>query len=384
MKSPVCINDIFCQDSAIDSLQQAYAAGRMAQSYIFAGKDGVGRAAAARLWAKMLLCENPVKIRKEDKQWTDCCGKCPSCLLMDSGNHPDYKRVYKELLEFTKEGKGKGEPSQMPVDVIREFLIDKVASSPQMGRWVVFVVEEAEKVNVNSQNAMLKALEEPPAHCVIILLSNRPDAFLPTILSRCRLIRFGDIDRSKLAAVLKENGVSAPQAAFLASFCEGSLGQALTMSSLQHKDVSAYDIKRQLVEKLAELTLGDALDIAEWMTAAVKTLSSGMQEQQDYGNASDITRRARRCLIRMVITVLVDVMRASLGQNQDVVNSDQLGLIQKIAAKTDPETAAKGVLTAANKLSWIDSNVNEKLIFEGLLLNLTNSDILSPLLLDDR
>ena len=186
------LREIFCQDKAIDSLQRAYAAGRMAHAYLFAGDDGVGKLTTAKSWAKMLLCEDKQTL-SDDPAFMDSCGACHSCQLFEDGGHPDFRPIYKELVQFTKKGKWKKTPVDMPIDVIREFLIDKVANRPTQGQFVVYVMDEAEKVNAASQNALLKILEEPPSYCVIILLCSRLDKMLPTTLSRCQSIRFGQV-----------------------------------------------------------------------------------------------------------------------------------------------------------------------------------------------
>ena len=108
----------------------------------------------------------------------------------DAGSHPDFNHVYKELLEFTEEGKDKKTPISFPIDVVREFVIAKASSKPTLSERKIFVVSEGEKLQDAAQNCLLKTLEEPPAYCFIILLCSRLDKLLPTIKSRCQIIRF--------------------------------------------------------------------------------------------------------------------------------------------------------------------------------------------------
>jgi DNA polymerase-3 subunit delta' len=188
------LKDIHSQDSAIAGLQRSFASGRMAHAYLFVGPDGVGKRATAQAWARMLLCHNRIEKKTKGVSFADSCGQCRSCKLFDAGTHPDYKLIVKELRKYTKEGKDKDPPLEMPVDVIREFVIDKVANKPVESEFSVFVIDEAEKVNSSSQNAMLKVLEEPPSFCVLILLCSRLEQMLPTTKSRCRIIRFGPVE----------------------------------------------------------------------------------------------------------------------------------------------------------------------------------------------
>ncbi|MDD5459854.1 MAG: hypothetical protein PHF37_10735, partial [Phycisphaerae bacterium] len=164
------LREIYCQDNAISLLQRAYSSARVPHAYVFAGRDGIGKLTTAKAWAKMLLCE---ETGDRVEGLVDSCGECKSCKLFESDSHPDFNLIYKELREFTKDGKGKAAPVEMPIDVIREFLIEKVSNRPTESARRVFIVTEAEKLNPASQNALLKVLEEPPAYCSIILICTR-------------------------------------------------------------------------------------------------------------------------------------------------------------------------------------------------------------------
>ncbi len=197
------LKEIFCQDKAISILQRGFAANKMPHSYIFSGVEGVGKFKTAREWAKLLLCKSAVM----ENGFADSCGRCQSCRLFEAGSHPDFNLVYKELLEFTKDNKGKKTPVDLAIDVIREFLIDKVSTRPTLSQRRVFVVSEAERLNTASQNCLLKVLEEPPEYCTIILLCTRMERLLPTIKSRCQMIRFALIDEKRIIEKLKEAGL---------------------------------------------------------------------------------------------------------------------------------------------------------------------------------
>ena len=370
------LKEIFCQDRAIDSLQRAYAAGRMPHAYIFAGDDGVGKFTTARSWAKMLLCENKQTV-SDDPAFTDSCGACHSCQMFDAATHPDFRPIYKELVQFTKNGKNKKTPVDMPIDVIREFLIDKVANRPTQGQFVVYVMDEAEKLNTESQNALLKILEEPPSYCVIILLCSRLDKMLPTTLSRCQSIRFGQVAEDRIIERVSSDGIVPTEAVFWARFSQGSLGRATAWAQLEIKDADAYALKTELIEKIASLELSDAVDAAEWMGKTAKKIAAAWTSSSDNVSTTDITRRAQKGLIRMVACLFNDVMKAASDTSGSWVNQNQQDCVSALTQKIDVETAAANVELCYRMHRWVDSSVNEKLIFEQLLLNLSNSDILT-------
>lgn len=370
------LSEIVCQDKAIGTLQRAYAAGRMPHAYLFSGQDGVGKFTTARAWAKMLLCQNRLQ-RPGQTPFFDSCGACDSCRLFESGGHPDFQPIYKELITFTKEGKNKTTPVKMPVDVIREFLIDKIATRPQMGQHIIYVIQEAEKVNDSSQNAMLKILEEPPTFCVIILICSRLETMLPTTLSRCHMVRFGPIDTSTIIRKLAEIGVQEPENAYWANFSEGRLGLAIEWASLKVKGDRPYQIKCQMLERLARATLPDTLELAEWMCTAAKQIGKAWSSTRENISTTDINRRAQSGLIQMVILALTDALKLHVGVSEPLVNADQPAVIRQFADQYEPEMLSLLISRMVDLCRWVEDSVNEKLIFEQVLLNLTHSDIIS-------
>jgi hypothetical protein len=132
-----------------------------------------------------------------------------------------------------------------------------------------------------------------------------------------------------------------------------------------------------LVEKIAALELADAIDTAEWMGKTAKKIAAAWTEKLDTVSTTDINRRAQKGLIRMIACLFSDVMKLDSGQSDALVNLDQTGPVHVLAQKIDAETAARHVELCYRMHKWIDSSVNEKLIFEQLLLNLANSDILN-------
>jgi DNA polymerase-3 subunit delta' len=370
------LKDIFCQEKAIELLQRAYAADRCAHAYIFAGLEGVGKYTTARQWAKLLLCEHPVVGTQGTEPFADSCGVCESCALLEANAHPDYAHIYKELLEFTKEGKGRAAPVELPIDVVREFLIAQVSARPTLSGRKVFVVSEAQKLNPNSQNALLKVLEEPPSYCTIILLCTRLEELLPTTKSRCQIVRFGPIDEAHVTDRLSAMGMDSQRSRFLARLAQGSLGQAREWATLDQAGASLFDVKRQIVASIIQMRLADALDLADQFLAAAKSLAAVWVDLDKAVSKSDINRRACKTVLQIVISVFHDVMMLQVNPQHPLIHADQDKQIRQLADRLDAEQAAKMVGEGAEALRWIEANVNEKLIFERLLLRTCRSAII--------
>jgi len=367
------IKEIFCQDKAIGILQSALARGRVPHAYIFAGIEGVGKYTTAREWAKVLLCDKPTVEAGRGGDFADSCGSCQSCQLFEGGSHPDFNHVYKELVKFTEDGKGKEPPVDLPIDVVREFLVAKVSTRPTLSHRKVFVVSEAERLNNRSQNALLKVLEEPPEYCCIILLCTRMEKLLATTKSRCQTVRFGPVAEEKIVEKLKEIGIEPTTARYFARLGQGSLGRPCQWATLELAGVQLYQTKRQLLESLANCKYADTLKLAQWVLDQTKAIAAGWFELDKSTSKTDISRRARKTLVHMVISALHDAMNLNISRSDTLANFDQQNRIEALARHFDCEHAAEKVDLCYETLRWIDASVNEKLIFERLLLNLAAS-----------
>ena len=368
------LKEIFCQDKAIGILQRAFACGRMPHAYIFSGLEGVGKFKTACELSKLLLCKEPVKEKTGSGEFADSCGRCGSCKLFKAGSHPDFNLIYKELLEFTKDNKGKKTPVDLPIDVIREFLIDKVSMRPTLSKSKVFVVSEAERLNAFSQNSLLKVLEEPPEYCFVILLCNRLEKLLPTTKSRCQIIRFAPIDEEIIIGKLRETGIGQKQAQYFARLAQGSLGQACRWANLELADANLYQMKEDLVVSVSTFEYVDALELAQRFLDEGKSIAAASAKLEAATSKTDINRRASKTLIRIVISALQDAMKLGLEADKNIINFDQKEKITKLAGRFSAEQIAGKISNCYEALRWIDASVNEKLIFEQLLLNLAVSD----------
>ncbi|MEQ8661151.1 MAG: DNA polymerase III subunit delta' [Gammaproteobacteria bacterium] len=178
---------------AWDDLSRRHAAGRLGHAFLVAGRSGLGKRALAQAFAERVLCEGA----DGAPAGSSACGRCRSCLLIASGNHPDLKRVAPEE-----------ERKSIGIEQVRELLAFFALTS-HYGRHKVVLIEPAEAMTTAAANALLKMLEEPPGNALLVLVSHRPGQLLPTILSRCQKVTIRTPDwttcRAWLAACRRDN-----------------------------------------------------------------------------------------------------------------------------------------------------------------------------------
>jgi DNA polymerase-3 subunit delta' len=218
------------QDRAVRTLRSSIATGRVHHAWIFSGPAGVGKFTAAMGFAALLL--DPATGSGSDDPPADGAVQ----RLIASGNHPDLHVVRKERAAVSRDADvRKRKQTNIPLDVLREFLLEPAALARVMpgdspaGK--VFIVDQAELIDVGGQNALLKTLEEPPAGTVIILVTSQEDRLLPTIRSRCQRAAFAALDESSMEAWLVRSGLATPPGMrpWVLSYAGGSPGVAQTI-----------------------------------------------------------------------------------------------------------------------------------------------------------
>ena len=372
------LSEIFCQDKAVNTLTRAFETGRIPHAYIFEGIDGIGKYTTALAWSKLLLCKSPIKNDAPSSPQrgfaATSCGKCPSCLAFEVDSHPDFHHIYKELLKLNSDAnKRKRQALDLPVDVIRDFLVDKVQLKPSLSESKIFIVSEAEKLNTESQNLLLKTLEEPPNKSFIILLCTKLDNLLPTTKSRCQIVHFGPLDEEKIIEYLTEKDVNKQEAKFWARLTGGSIGQADLFSKLAP---SFYGIKKELLDRFSKFQSADAVDFAQWLNSASSAPSESWQKLKGDTSKSDLTRQAKRAIVSILISAFTDAMKISFAGAEKMTNFDQPQQIKRLAERFGPEACAGIIELCYETVRFIDASVNEKLVFEHLLLNCADYDII--------
>ena len=177
--------DVVGHKNIIKYIQNAVTADAVSHAYILNGERGSGKKLLANLFAMSLQCEN----RDEDG---DACGKCRSCRQAVSGNQPDIIRVMHE------------KPNTISVDDIRVQINDDIVIRPYSSKYKVYIVADADMMSVQAQNALLKTIEEPPEYAVIMLLTENAETLLPTIRSRCVMMKLRNIKDQLVKKYLME------------------------------------------------------------------------------------------------------------------------------------------------------------------------------------
>ena len=368
------IFSVIAQDQAIDKLQQALASQRVPHAYIFQGPAGVGKELCAREFAKILLCENRQPSRRNDRDYFDCCDACPSCRQIEADTHPDFHLVYRQQIRELRPQKS-DQPDDAPspsrkthqatnlaVDVIRERLNKPARLTSTYGRGKVFLVREIHLADPPAQNALLKTLEEPPDGTVLILLADKLEGLLPTVLSRCQLVMFGPLPEEFLLDRLAQAGYEPLESTFWARFAQGSLGRALWLAAQQW-----HPIKTDLLKSLAQLTDRDVIDLAEWIMDQTKAYAA--QARKDEPIISDTVAKQRMYSFLLAVTSAFyrDIMLCHSGAGASAwINTDQQSLLAKAAARMDILSAGRAVSLVSRAEYLILSNVNANLVLEDL------------------
>jgi DNA polymerase III subunit delta' len=319
--------------SAVQSFRTAFTRGRLGQAYLLVGPEGVGKHLFARELAKSLLCERPPLTLV-------ACDRCPSCAQVAAGTHPD---VFSLATPKDKQ--------EIPVDEMRNFCT-QMALKPSRGSRKVGIVLDADDFNEESANAFLKTLEEPPPGSLMILLTTSLDRQLPTIQSRCQVVRFSSLRTDDVRAVLTANGVTDPvRVARLIRLGCGSPGVAMALN-----DEDLWEFRRNII---AELT-AESVDVAG--------LAGTWENFYKKGGKELVKQRPRVSLvIRFVVEYLQLALRLALGVDASAVDGTEEASLRVFAEKTGTDGLLDLIDRCVEADYRVERNVQLILIVESLL-----------------
>ena len=317
--------------------------GTLPPSVIFAGPEGVGKRRAAIALAQLLNCESPVEVAyvAGEPAGVDACGRCGSCRKIARGVHADVLVIEP------------GDTGVIKVDQVREA-VDRAAYRPFEGRRRVVIVDDADAVLVEAQNALLKTLEEPPPASTFVLVTSRPDVLLPTVRSRCQRLRFGRLAPAEIAAVLmRDHGCSEADAHAAASASDGSVGLALEGGSEEY--AAAREAAARLLEGAA------ASQDPRRRLEGAKALTGGGAADRD-----ELARRLR-ALSSLVRDLGVLVSRADEAR---LANADMKPLLSRLVKSFDGGRAVRAFAAVDRALSALDRNASPKIVADWLAFQL--------------
>lgn len=321
--------DVVGHKDILKYISSAVENNRVSHAYILNGERGSGKKMLANLFAMTLLCETGDN---------EPCGKCHSCKQAESGNHPDIIRVTHE------------KPNSISVDDIRTQVNNTVDIKPYQGPYKVYIIPQADMMTPQAQNAILKTIEEPPSYAVFLLLTENAETLLPTINSRCVMLKLRNIKDTLIKKYLMENlEIPDYKADMCTAFAQGNMGRAIMLANSDHFN----EIREEAVQLLKHI---NEMELNE-IVAAVKNISVYKLEITDY--------------LDIIMIWYRDVLLYKATKEIDkVVFKDQLQYIKEQARKSSYEGIELILESLEKAKARLKANVNFDLVMELLFLTI--------------
>lgn len=319
-------------DEQVRSIERVYRRDRLSHAYLFTGPPGIGKRIFALELAKALFCEGHERspLTTHDSPLTlEACDRCASCLLFDAGTHPDFFLT------------GRPEESlEVPIKAIQE-LCHAFSLKPARGRCKVAVLDDADDLNTESANCFLKTLEEPPLGALLILIGTSSDRQLPTILSRCQVVRFSPLSDGLVEELLRREEVDARLVPALVRLGQGSPGQARQLA-----DPALWEFRRKLLQGIATVDRNVVGLTKQWI-----------EFTEEAGKESAAQRQRAALVLRLLVEFLRDALRLCEGSAPHAATADDLPLLEALSRQVDSELL----------LDWIDRCVESQVQLESFV-----------------
>lgn len=319
-------------ENVIGHFQSALKLNKVSHAYIIEGETGMGKKLLANTFAKVLQCE---------AHSDEACDNCQSCRLFNSNNHPDVIHI-----EATKK-------TGIGVDDIREQVNRDVYIKPYVYDYKVYIIHDADRMTIQAQNALLKTIEEPPSYVRFLLLASHNHPFLPTVLSRCVVIKLKPLNQQIISSYLEKNlGVPDYQAKLYSAFARGNIGRAI---ALKHSE--AFQEMREdmigVMTVIAKKQKADALD-------QVDIFEKYKEEKSDF--------------LDLLLTWLRDLMVIkSVGENQELIHMDKKNQLLKQVPHVSYNRISM-LIDGIDRIKKYDRlHINYTLSVEVMLMNAMNS-----------
>ena len=299
---------------------------QLSHSYIFEGPYGVGKKTFALELAKYILCENQDEFP---------CNKCKTCHMIDSQTHPDVIHIEKDT-KVTK------------VENIRENIVREMEIKPYQAEYKIIIVKAADSINVQGQNAMLKTIEEPPSYGIVILICENLASLLPTIKSRCIVVRFNPINKVQMKAYLQGKGIVGIEQDVYEKLSDGSIG---VIEDILH-DESYMEIREKSVKYLERLDRAQIMEIYD----IVKEIT----DQKDNIEA----------ILKFWLCWYRDIAVVKAAGNQDLYYKDYQQQLLDMAYKLTYNKVSQNIESIKRAMLDIKQNIYSTFVIENLLLQL--------------
>lgn len=339
-------------DDVVDRFRKSLARGRLGSTFLFVGKPGIGKRQFARRLAQALLCE---RVSADDL--SPCLG-CDSCLQIDADSHPDVEQISKP-----------DDKSSLPLELFvgdrahrnQEGLCHRISLRPSHGDRRIAIIDDADFLNQESANCLLKTLEEPPPRSVLILIATSEQTQLPTIRSRCQTVRFKPLPASFIVSHLQNAHpeLDTSRVEEVAWLSEGSLEQAV-----EFLDEDLQGFREELWSMLGRTDAPDSVALAKSVTAFVESA----------GKEAPKRRKRLRHVIRLFILYFRQLMLTSYS-----VSGDVRGLLAEQTSGTHEAGRGRGAESVVDRclraLNEVDANANLATLIECWIDDLTAAQL---------
>ena len=322
-------DSIIGQEHIKEHLRTTLTSGKISQAYLITGECMQGKEFIARIFANALVCEHP-------ENGYDPCGKCKSCIQAATRNHPDIITVVHD------------KPNTVSVEDVRKQIVSDAQIKPYQSKWKIYIMNEAEKMTPQAQNALLKTLEEPPEYVVIMLLTTSKPAMLPTVLSRCVQLDMRPAhDKDIKNYLMSEVKIPDYQADICTAFARGNVGKARSLALSEDFD----GIREETVRVLKYIRTMDTSDI-------IKTLKKLEEYKLSVNDFLDLMMIWYRDVL---------LYKATMDEDCITFRDEKEAIVKE--AQADTYEGVENILKSLEKTKErLRANVNYEMVMELMLL----------------
>jgi DNA polymerase-3 subunit delta' len=328
--------DVIGHEWAENLLRKHISTGQVRHAYLITGEDGLGKRTLALSFARALLCS-------ENRLEGTFCGKCRACSLIPTAQYPDFHLISPE--EKT---------SSIKVEQVRE-LTGQLALSAYESEWRFALIPDFEHATESAANALLKTLEEPGEHVIVVLTARDAASLLPTIVSRCEHLPLRAVGRETIRESLLQRTENSEQVEIISGLAQGRPGWAIRYI----EEPEHFVLRNERIAGLREI-----------MNQSRTERFNQVEEMLPLKEDLDAQRRYALTTIRIWMDIWRDVMQKGYQANAELINNDQIELIELLQRALKPEELYQTLQSLLRAQDAINRNANVRLTIEALMLDL--------------